>query len=96
MRVKLAEVGRCYNFSLAEAEEKMRLVYESVVTPGALELAEIDPEALDPRLCCGGRVVEVRRRDGRPAIRQKEPIGDQNWAMPVFLAKVGGRFTIVR
>ena len=96
MRVKFDEVGRCYNFSPEEAEEKMRMVYEAVVTPGSFELAEIDPAALDPRLCCGGRVVEVRNRDGRPAVRQKEPIGDQNWAMPVFLSKVGGQFVIVR
>lgn len=96
MRVKFDEVGRCYDLTPEEARAKMDMGFAGIFEPEAWALADIDPEELDPRLCCGGRVVEVRNKDGRPTLRQREPIDEEDWAMPLFLSKVGGVFVIVR
>jgi hypothetical protein len=96
MDIKFDEVGRCYDLSPEEAEEKMAMGFEDIFETEGWDVADLNPDELDLRLCCGDRVVEVRNKDGRPSIRQREPIDEGDWAMPIFLARHAGRFVVVR
>lgn len=90
------EVGRCYGMSAADARNQMRAGIGFVGRSPEWSLAPLDPSGLLFRPCCGGRVVQPLTRDGQPALRQAVPIDGQSWSLPMFVARTGAGYGIVR
>jgi hypothetical protein len=59
-------------------------------------MAPFEAEGMQLRLCCGGRVAEVRARDGGVPLRQLDAIDDETWGLGLFVARINGVFTVVR
>ncbi|MBX3274198.1 MAG: hypothetical protein KF729_28280 [Sandaracinaceae bacterium] len=93
---KFDEVAPCYDFDPADARGRLPLAWPEISASPDFRLADFDPSDLELRPCCGGRVLEPRTLAGEPVIRQAVPIDDSLWAMPLFLARVDGRLTVVR
>lgn len=90
------EVGRCYGMSAADARAQMQGGVGYISSNPEWSLAPLDPADLVFRSCCGGRVVQPLTRDGQPALRQAAPIDGQSWSLPMFVARTGAGYGIVR
>lgn len=93
---KYDEVAPCYAMDPADARGRLELAWPEITASPDFRLAELDAADLELRPCCGGRVLEPRTLDGRPVIRQAEPIDGSTWAMPLYIARVDGELTVVR
>ncbi len=93
---KYDEVAPCYEMDPADARGRLVLAWPEITASPDFRLADFDPSDLELRTCCGGRVLEPRTLDGRPVIRQADPIDGSTWAMPLYIARVEGELTVVR
>lgn len=91
-RIKIAELGPRYGRDPAAVHAGMLRQFAELSTRGAWSVAPLEHEDLVLRACCGGRLIEPRTRDGAPALRGC----GAEWALPLFLARVGGALEIVR
>lgn len=94
-RIKFAELAPRYGSDPAAASQALREQFEGLAEDGAWSVAPLRWSDLELRLCCGGRVVEARTREGRPALRGRGS-GVLEWTLPVFIARIGGALEIVR
>ena len=94
-RIKFAEVAPRYGSEVTAAREGMKQHFARLAADGAWSVAPLRLADLDLRLCCGGRVIEPRTRDGRPALRGTGA-GVAGWRLPIFIARLGGVWEVVR
>jgi hypothetical protein len=100
-QVKFKEVAPAYELTVAEAETRIRNAWAGLTSETRWELAPFDEANLDFRLHCGGRIVEPTTLAGEPILRQARPIDDEQWSLPIFIARtnwdvIAGQLTIVR
>ncbi|MCY1061592.1 hypothetical protein [Nannocystis sp. SCPEA4] len=94
-RIKFAEVAPLCGTTPEAAEATLKEQFAELSADGAWTVAPLRHADLELRLCCGGRVVEPRTRDGHPALRGRAAGGDE-WSLPIFIARIDGMFEIVR
>ncbi|MEM9460131.1 MAG: hypothetical protein AAGF11_38500 [Myxococcota bacterium] len=95
-RINFEEVAPCYEFSPAAARSRLPSAWSEIVSLPGWALAPFDPEELELRRCCGGRVLEPRTRTGEPILRQVSVSEGPRWMFPMFLSRLDGRLEIVR
>lgn len=94
-RIKLAELAPRYGSDPASVHAGMYHQFAELSAGGAWSIAPLRLDDLELRPCCGGRLVEPRTRDGAPVLRGHGADATE-WAMPVYIARIGGMFEIVR
>lgn len=94
-RIKLAELAPRYGSDPAAVYAGMHRQFAALSAGGAWAVAPLAHDDLELRPCCGGRLVEPRTRAGEPVLRGRGADATE-WAMPVYIARVGGVFEIVR
>jgi hypothetical protein len=94
-RIKIAELAPRYGSDAATVHAGMHAQFSELAAGGAWSVAPLRPEELVLRPCCGGRLVEPRTRDGEPALRGRGADAT-DWALSLFIARIGGMFEIVR
>ena len=95
-RVKFAELGPLYGSTPAEAAALTRMQFAELSDLAPWSVAPLVREEVDLRRCCGGRVVELRTRDGRAALRSGPTMQDAAWSLFAFVARVNGLLEIIR
>lgn len=100
-RTKFDEVAPAYAMTPDEGRTRLRNAWVGMHGIAGWRLAPFDEQDVELRLHCGGRIVEPTTRDGQPLIRQAEAVDDEQWSLPIFLARtnwgyVEGAITIVR
>lgn len=95
-RVKFAEVGPLYGSTPAEAAALTRAQFAELSEMAPWSVAPLVREEISLRRCCGGRVVELRTRDGRAALRSGPTMQDAAWSLFAFVARVNGLLEIIR
>lgn len=95
-RVKFAELAPLYGDTPAEAEAQARASFAELMTLAPWSVAPLEREDAVLRRCCGGRVVELRRRDGHAALRSGPQSEHAPWSQYVFVARVNGLLEIIR
>lgn len=100
-RSKFEEVAPAYAMTPDEGRERLRNAWVGMHAIPGWTLAPFDEQDVELRLHCGGRIVEPTTRAGQPLIRQAEVIDDEQWSLPIFLARtnwgfVEGAIAIVR
>jgi hypothetical protein len=100
-QIKFKEVAPAYELTPADAELRIRQAWQGLTSHSEWELAEWNVEDLDLRLHCGGRLVEPTTLAGEPILRQRRPIDDEVWSLPIFIARTHwdittGHLAIVR
>jgi len=96
MTLKFDEISRCYGKTRHAMNQEARQGLPEVWRHPAWAMAPFEAEGMQLRLCCGGRVAEVRARDGGVPLRQLEAIDDETWGLGLFVARINGVFTVVR
>ncbi|WAS94760.1 hypothetical protein [Nannocystis punicea] len=94
-QIKFAEVAPLCDTTPEAAQAELRDQFTALAADGAWSVEPLRPDDLELRLCCHGRVVEPRTRDGRPALRGRAAEGSE-WSLPIFIARIDGMFEIVR
>jgi hypothetical protein len=94
-RIKFAEVAPLCDMTPEEAAAELKAQFTALSADGAWTVAPLRPEEIELRPCCRGRVIEVRTRDGQPALHGLAA-GGSEWSLPIFVARIGGMFEIVR
>lgn len=94
-RIKLAEVAPLYGADPRHVRDELARQFAALSAGGAWTVAPLRDADLELRLCCGGRVVEPRTRDGRPLLRG-HAADATDWSLPTFVARINGLFEIVR
>lgn len=95
-QVKFDEVAPCYDMDPGQARARLGGAWPEITKPAGWALAPFDESDLDLRLCCGGRVLEPRTLTGEPVIRQAFELDEQRWMMPLYVARIDDKLTIVR
>jgi hypothetical protein len=96
MATKFAEIAPCYGMKAEDAAAAMRNAMNGFVSHVDWAVAPVERDALDARLCCDGRIVELRNADGQPLVRQRGSCEGETWSLPMFVARIGGALQIVR
>lgn len=94
-RIKFAEVAPLHGMTPEEARAGLEQQFGELSQGGAWTVEPLSPADIELHLCCGGRLVEPRARDGGPVLRG-QAADEQAWSLPVFIARVGGMFEVVR
>ncbi len=95
-RIKFAEVGPLYGATPAEAAATLRAQLVEAASEAPWSVAPLEREDAALRRCCGGRVVELRRRDGQAALRSGPESVNAAWSLHAFVARVNGLLEIIR
>jgi hypothetical protein len=93
-QLKFRELAPLYGKDAAEAARGTRAAQQEEIAEGSWAVAPLDPKAVVLDAGFGGRVIDVRARDGRPLIRDGS--GRKGWALRLYLARIGGQICIVR
>jgi hypothetical protein len=92
---KALEVARCGYRSEAWARQSQREFLEFVTGSPGFSLAPLIPDRLRFQLVAGERLVWVTQDESEPALQSANTGGPQ-FQLPVYLAPVHGRWTVVR
>lgn len=96
MALKFTEIARCYGKTREDMNREAREALPEIWQDATWAMAPFDPASMQLRLCCGGRVAEVRAGDGEAPLRQLDPIDGETWGLRLFVARINGVFTVVR
>lgn len=95
MEVKLQEFAACYGKTLEEVTAMTRAGLAETLNAQDFILEPLDFTKMAPRLCCGGRVVELLYQDDKPILRSPTEWGPL-YTLSVYVAQVNKTWKIIR
>lgn len=95
-RIKLEEVGRCFDITPAAIKQQMQAGIRRLFDTPECSLAPLDTAGPVIRPCCDGRLVQPLTPAGKPVLHLVGPDGKIAWFLDLFIARIDGAFCIVR